>query len=149
MKVKNGIHPDTAGLQALEQDKSPGPIAMLNLLKFRERAIYKDGRSDDISGYEAYQRYGSAMTKIVEREGGKVLFAGFVKGVLIGEVGEVWDLAAVMEYPSRAEFRRIVTLPEVQEFSVHREAGLEGQLLIITEGLGAAGLSIADALRRG
>ena len=38
-----------------------------------------------------------------------------------------------MEYPSRAAFQRIATLPEVQAIGVHREAGLEGQLLIMTE----------------
>jgi uncharacterized protein (DUF1330 family) len=106
---------------------------MLNLLKFREKAMYKDGRPDDISGREAYQRYADAMTKIVEREGGRILFAGRIAGLVVGEVGQLWDVAAIMEYPSRAEFQRIVTLPEVAEISVHREAGLEGQLLIMTE----------------
>jgi uncharacterized protein (DUF1330 family) len=108
---------------------------MLNLLKFREKAVYKDGRADDISGREAYQRYSNAMTKIVEREGGRILFAGRIAGVVIGEIEGVWDVAAIMEYPSRAAFQRIVTLPEVNEISVHREAGLEGQLLIMTESL--------------
>ena len=75
------------------------------------------------------------MTKIVEREGGRILFAGRIAGVVIGEIEGVWDVAAIMEYPSRAAFQRIVTLPEVQEISVHREAGLEGQLLIMTESL--------------
>ena len=45
------------------------------------------------------------------------------------------DVAAIMEYPSRAAFLRIVTLPEVAEIGVHREAGLEGQLLIMTESM--------------
>ena len=63
------------------------------------------------------------------------MFAGKIAGVVIGEIGEVWDLAAIMEYPSRAAFQRIVTLPEVAEISVHREAGLAGQLLIMTESL--------------
>jgi hypothetical protein len=40
-----------------------------------------------------------------------------------------------MEYPSRAVFQRIIGLPEVAEIGVHREAGLEGQLLIMTESL--------------
>jgi uncharacterized protein (DUF1330 family) len=75
------------------------------------------------------------MTKIVEREGGRILFAGRIAGVVIGEIEGVWDVAAIMEYPSRAAFQRIVTLPEVNEISVHREAGLEGQLLIMTESL--------------
>jgi uncharacterized protein (DUF1330 family) len=75
------------------------------------------------------------MTKIVEREGGRILFAGRVAGLVIGEVGELWDVAAIMEYPSREAFRRIATSPEVAEISVHREAGLQGQLLIMTESM--------------
>jgi uncharacterized protein (DUF1330 family) len=135
MKVENAVYPTAAGIQALSRDTSSAKIAMLNLLKFREKALYKDGRADDISGREAYQRYSSAMMKIVEREGGRILFAGRIAGVVIGEIEGVWDVAAIMEYPSRAAFQRIVTLPEVQEIGVHREAGLEGQLLIMTESL--------------
>ena len=133
MKVENSVYPTADGIQALARDASPTKIAMLNLLKFRDKASYKDGRSDDISGREAYLRYANAMTKIVEREGGRILFTGRIAGLVIGAVENVWDVAAIMEYPSRAAFQRIVTLPEVQEISVHREAGLEGQLLIMTE----------------
>ena len=133
MKVENAVYPTADGIQALSRDASPTKIAMLNLLKFRNKALYKDGRSDDISGLEAYLRYANAMTKIVEREGGRILFTGRIAGLVIGAVENVWDVAAIMEYPSRAAFQRIVTLPEVQEISVHREAGLEGQLLIMTE----------------
>lgn len=135
MKVENAIYPTTDGLQALANNSSPAKIAMLNLLKFRKKALYKDGRADDITGREAYLRYANAMTKIVEREGGRILFMGRIDGLVIGEVGDLWDVAAIMEYPSRAAFQRIVTLPEVQEIGVHREAGLEGQLLILTEGM--------------
>jgi uncharacterized protein (DUF1330 family) len=135
MKVENAVYPTADGIQALVHDASPKKIAMLNLLKFREKAVYKDGRADDISGREAYLRYADAMTKIVEREGGRILFTGRIAGVVIGEVEGVWDVAAIMEYPSRAAFQRIVTLPEVAEIGVHREAGLEGQLLIMTESL--------------
>ena len=135
MKVENAVYPTADGIQALARDTSSAKIAMLNLLKFREKAVYKDGRADDISGREAYQRYSNAMTKIVEREGGRILFAGRIAGVVIGEIEGVWDVAAIMEYPSRAAFQRIVTLPEVAEIGVHREAGLEGQLLIVTESL--------------
>jgi uncharacterized protein (DUF1330 family) len=135
MKVENAVYPSIEGIQALGRDTSPTKIAMLNLLKFREKAIYKDGRADDVSGREAYQRYAGAMTKIVEREGGRILFTGRIAGLVIGEVEGMWDLAAVVEYPSRAAFQRIVALPEVAEIGAHREAGLEGQLLIMTESM--------------
>src|SRR5271169_2998057 len=98
MNVENGLYPTSQGLQKLAQDSSPRPVAMLNLLKFRDRAVYQDGRSDNISGREAYQRYAAAMTKIVEREGGRILFSGRIAGLVIGEVGDTWDVAAIMEY---------------------------------------------------
>jgi len=41
----------------------------------------------------------------------------------------------IAEYPSRAEFHRIATSPEVEAIGVHREAGLAGQLLILTTDL--------------
>lgn len=135
MKVENAVYPTADGIQALSRDSSPAKIAMLNLLKFRDKALYKDGRVADISGRDAYMRYAEAMTKIVEREGGRILFTGRIAGLVIGAVEGMWDVAAIMEYPSRAAFQRIVTLPEVAEIGVHREAGLEGQLLIMTESI--------------
>jgi uncharacterized protein (DUF1330 family) len=135
MKVENAVYPTADGIKTLAQDASAKPIAMLNLLKFRDKAVYKDGRTDNITGREAYMRYAGEMTKIVEREGGRILFTGRIAGLVIGEVDGMWDVAAIMEYPSRAAFQKIVTLPEVAAIGVHREAGLEGQLLIMTESI--------------
>jgi len=132
MKVENAVYPTTEAIKALAGDTSTGAIAMVNLLKFRGKAAYKDGRPDDISGLAAYMRYAAEMRKIVERAGGRFLFSGRVHGLVIGEAEELWDAAAVVEYPSRAEFTRLITLPEVQAAGLHREAGLAGQLLILT-----------------
>src|SRR5260370_8801902 len=96
MKVENAVYPTADGIQALSRDPSPTKIAMLNLLKFRDKAIYRDGRSDDISGREAYLRYANAMTKIVEREGGRILFTGRIAGLVIGQVEGMWDAASSM-----------------------------------------------------
>jgi hypothetical protein len=53
---------------------------------------------------------------------------------VIGEVEQLWDAVGVAEYPSRAVFHRIATSAAVQAIGVHREAGLAGQLLILTVG---------------
>lgn len=132
MKVQNAVYPSPERIEALLADTSTGPIAMVNLLKFRDKAEYKDGRPADASGVEAYMRYATAMRKIVERAGGRFLFSGRVSSLVVGEVDELWDVVAIVEYPSRAEFQRVVTSPEVQAIGVHREAGLAGQLLILT-----------------
>jgi uncharacterized protein (DUF1330 family) len=132
MKVTNDVYPTSDQLVALAADAAPGPIAMVNLLKFREKALYRDGRQEDISGRDAYLRYIERMRPIVEGAGGRFLFSGTVKSLFIGEVGELWDAVGIAEYPSRAEFVRIATSKEVQAIGADREAGLAGQLLIVT-----------------
>ena len=129
MNVVNKVYPAPEQIMPLASDSS-GPVVMLNLLKFRERAQYRDGRADPISGREAYMRYADAMQRIVEGAGGRFLFSGDVQGLVIGAVDELWDLVGIVEYPSRAEFFRIATSSEVHDIGVHREAGLAGQLLI-------------------
>jgi uncharacterized protein (DUF1330 family) len=130
MKVENAVYPNSERVAALLSDSSPGAIVMLNLLKFRAKAVYADGRKTDLTGAQAYNLYGEKMRTIVEREGGKLLFAGDIKSIVIGEVEDLWDFAALVEYPSSAAFAKIATSPEVGEIGVHRAAGLEGQLLI-------------------
>lgn len=130
MKVENALYPTPEQIEALRKDPSPEPIVMLNLLKFRDKAQYADGRKTDLTGMEAYMIYGAAMRQVVEREGGKFVFMGAVKYLAVGAVEQMWDVAALVEYPSAAAFARIVTSPEVGDIGVHRAAGLEGQLLI-------------------
>jgi uncharacterized protein (DUF1330 family) len=74
--------------------------------------------------------YGTKMQQVVEREGGRMIFSGEIMSLVIGTVNEMWDVAALVEYLSSAAFARIVTSPEVAAISVHRAAGLAGQLLM-------------------
>ena len=130
MDVENAVYPTAQRISALIADTSAAPIVMLNLLKFRTAAAYSDGRATDLTGRGAYELYAIAMRKVVEEQGGKFLFAGNVTEMVIGEVEDVWDTCALVEYPSAAAFAAIATSPEVAEIGVHRAAGLEGQLLI-------------------
>ena len=47
------VNPSAESLAALAALKDDDPIVMVNLLKFRERAEYADGRETDLSGREA------------------------------------------------------------------------------------------------
>ena len=134
MNVVNAVYPDSNQLASLLDGAPAGPIVMVNLLKFHDRAQYPDGRAESVSGREAYMRYVAEMRPIVEGAGGKFLFSCDVRSVVIGRVDEAWDVVALVEYPSAAEFRRIATSPQVQKIGIHREAGLAGQLLILTLG---------------
>ena len=130
MNVENALYPTQDRIKTLMSDVSDKPIVMLNLLKFRKKAQYPDGRKSELTGREAYMLYGMPMQKLVEDQGGRFLFMGQVQSLAIGIVEDMWDVVALMEYPSSAAFARIATSPEVAEIGVHRAAGLEGQLLI-------------------
>jgi uncharacterized protein (DUF1330 family) len=130
MKVENAVYPTPEQIEVLRNDPSTEPIVMLNLLKFRDKAQYPDGRKTDLTGMQAYMLYGEAMRKVVVREGGKFVFLGAIKYLTVGAVENLWEMAALVEYPSASAFAKIATSPEVGEIGVHRAAGLEGQLLI-------------------
>lgn len=131
MKVENHLLPRGEQLMALAQDES-GPIVMVNLLKFRKKAQYADGRDPELSGREAYNRYAVEVVKLVRALGGEILFSGDVKSLVIGQVESLWDEVALAQYPSRAAFVKMAMSPECMAIGVHREAGLEGQLNIET-----------------
>ena len=130
MDVENHVYPTASRVEALMADDSGRPVVMVNLLKFRAKAVHPDGRTSDLTGRQAYDLYGAAMQKVIEENGGRLLFGGDIASLVIGEVGDLWDTCILVEYPSAAAFAAIVTSPEVAEIGVHRAAGLEGQLLI-------------------
>jgi uncharacterized protein (DUF1330 family) len=130
VNVENAVYPTASRVEALMADDSGDPVVMLNLLRFRAKAVYPDGRPTDLTGRQAYDLYATPMQNVITGGGGKVLFGGDIAALVIGDVADIWDTCILVEYPSAAAFAAIVTSPEVAEIGVHRAAGLEGQLLI-------------------
>ena len=130
MIVSNSLYPTQDQIQAFLESDFEGPVCMLNLLRFKQRAEYEDGRATELSGREAYGLYGQQMLPFVISKGGRQVFGGRIAQLMIGEVEANWDMAAIVEYPSKEDFVAIAMDPKVAEFGVHRAAGLEGQLLI-------------------
>lgn len=124
------VQPRPDQLQDLLQNKPEGPLYMLNLLKFRERAEYADGRQTDLSGEQAYMIYGAAVQKIIEGLGGGLVFGGRANVLLIGDGELSWDWVAIMRYPSFDDFQSMTRSDAYAEIHVHRDAGLEHQLLL-------------------
>ncbi len=83
-------------VEALANSASDGPVAMLNLVKYRNR--------------EAYGEYGRLTGKLVAEHGGRMLWAGNVTEVALDDGGDTdWDFAAIVVYPSRQAFIDLVT----------------------------------------
>ena len=132
MKVENKVTPNEEQINGFLEDPEIGPISMVNLLKYKEKAIYDDGRDTNLSGEEAYGLYAAKVINLVEKYGGEFLFAGKVNRLMLGEVEEMWDSIAIAKYPNRKAMFEMTMDPEYQKIHVHRDAGLEGQLNIET-----------------
>jgi uncharacterized protein (DUF1330 family) len=131
MKFRNDVFPtDPAQLAAMAEPGPPGPIVMVNLLKFKEKAEYADGRPCTLTGKEAYALYGAEVARLIMSTGGRILFAGDVSFLSLGMAEPLWDEVALAEYPTRADFARMAMSAAWQAISVHRAAGLAGQLNI-------------------
>ncbi len=133
---ENAVQPSTDQMKAMaEAMAGAGPddaVVMVNLLKFRERAQYPDGRESDLSGREAYALYGAGVAPLVEKHGGRIIYSGDVSFLQLGRCSPLWDQVALAYYPARKALAEMATSPEYAEIAVHREAGLTGQLNIET-----------------
>jgi uncharacterized protein (DUF1330 family) len=129
MKVENQVHADPENVQSFLAGED-APVVMVNLLKFKEKASYADGRETELTGEQAYQLYASEMRKLVEGAGGRFLFGGEVESLLLGEVEELWDMVGLVEYPTPKSLVQIASSPDFAKIETHREAGLAGQLNI-------------------
>jgi uncharacterized protein (DUF1330 family) len=136
MQVTNAVFPSMEQATAFFGSPENGPFVMVNLLKFKEKAEYPDGSDADLSGGEAYARYGKAVQACLVSVGGRQVYAGPVTGLMLGEVEELWDMVALAEYPSLAAMQAMISSPEYQAIEHHRKAGLAGQLNIRTSPIG-------------
>ena len=111
-----------------EMDR-PGPIHMLNLVKFRERAAYPDGR--DVSGADAYKSYARESGPVFRGLGGRQVWIGKPELMLIGpQDSEQWDIAFIAEYPSVQAFVAMLRDPVYREAVKHRQAAVEDSRLL-------------------
>ncbi|MDA7797311.1 DUF1330 domain-containing protein [Gammaproteobacteria bacterium] len=133
MEVKNSVIPNKDQMDEFLEGDIESPISMVNLLKFKEKAEYEDGRDTNLSGKEAYMIYGIEVQEHLKKVGGEIVFGGEISRLMLGEVEDLWDNVAVARYPSRTAMLEMMMDPDYQESEKHRSAGLLGQLNIETK----------------
>lgn len=107
------------------------PVVMLNMLRFRDQAVYPPGRNEPPrTGREAYEEYERRALERVKAVGGRKLWGGTALHAVIAPDGESWDEIFLVEYPSREVFMNMVRAPEYQAFAIHRTAALFDSRLI-------------------
>jgi len=135
MEPDRSIDPTADQVRQLRDHGPDGPIVMVNLLKYRDRACYPaDAGAADRTGREAYALYEHAFS--VEAKGvsgAEILFRGQVDQLFIGQAddpGTDWDDVLIVRYPSRRHFLAMMADPGYRQALKHRYAGLKRTVLL-------------------
>lgn len=127
------IHATTEQVEALLAADDGGPVAIVNLLRFKPTADYPADApeaAEGLSGKAAYDRYAEAFRALIAEFGGRTVYWGDVLGYTIGQ-GE-WDAVWINRFPNLAALRDASTDPRYADMHRHREAGLAYQEAIAT-----------------
>jgi hypothetical protein len=105
------------------------PMWALNLMHYRERAEYADGRETTLTGWEADNLYSPL---------GPLAAIGADLAILAIVVDQPagtdykWDRVAIVRYPYRNALVEMNLTPEFQELHVHKDAGMKFTIVAAT-----------------
>lgn len=136
------VDPSRENFNAFKELPRDTPIEMLNLIRYRDRALYPEGHSHatrNLTGAEAYAEYGRTSEPIFTRVGGKTVWRGKMEAMLTGPASEQWDAAFIARYPNAGAFLAMVTDPEYKLAVVHRQAAVLTSRLVRFAPLAAGG----------
>jgi hypothetical protein len=103
-----------------------GPVWMVNLMRYKERAEYADGRETTLTGREADDEY--MPVGPLAAVGAEIVFVADVEDQYLGE--PKWDRIAIVKYPTRRSFVEMQQRPDFQQAHEHKEAGMAETIVI-------------------
>jgi hypothetical protein len=134
MTTQTYLDPTQESGRALFVRGIPGPVVMLNLLRFRAVANYSANPelapASPISGEAAYRLYMAHTLPYLHASGGELLFYGKGGGFLIGPNDERWDAAMLIRQSSVMSFFAFASNEGYLAGMGHRVAALEDSRLL-------------------
>jgi uncharacterized protein (DUF1330 family) len=109
-----------------------GPVVMLNLLKFKDQAVFPEGKDPGhpMTGTEAYQLYMKHTSPHIKKAGAEVVFMGQADHFLIGPEAESWDMVLLVKHQSKEKFLAFARNEGYLETAYYRNAALEDSRLL-------------------
>jgi hypothetical protein len=99
---------------------------MVNLLKFRKKALYPAGSSFGDDPMAANDRYTRAIVPLLLKHGGHPVFLGQVQGRFLHPgVANDWDQVGMVRYRSRRDMLKMAVEIAGKGVDVHKWAALE------------------------
>ena len=134
MTTQTYLEPTQETGRALFVRGIPGPVVMLNLLRFRAVADYSANPelapASPISGEAAYRLYMLHTLPYLHASGGELLFYGKGGSFLIGPSDERWDATMLIRQSSVASFFAFASNEGYLSGMGHRVAALEDSRLL-------------------
>ena len=121
------VEPTKAQLATLAAYPKDKPIAMVNIIKYRDKT--PDGTQ---RGKDVYKQYIAAAMPFVEAVGGRLIWRGKPAATVIGS-DEKPDIIFIVQYPSVAAFFEMIKNPDYQKVTHLRGLSLEIGDLIACE----------------
>jgi hypothetical protein len=138
--MQSYVDPDRTNWQVFKDLPRNTPIHMLNLVKFRELAIYPPDHANHgagLTGREAYAIYARGFQDLMRQDGAAMVWQAPMECVVTGPPGE-WDEAFVMGYPDSATFMAMVRNEVyIRDVVPHRTAAVADSRLIRFNGQAA------------
>lgn len=114
------LTPTVEEIEALRHTIAPGPVVIVNLLKFKPEG-----------GRAAYARYMQEASRCAY-PGVEIIHAGAAARDMGG--GEDWDYVIIARYPDYHSFAAAVSDPIYQtDADAHRPAALEKTVMLVTQ----------------
>ena len=115
-----------AELKRLAASDDGNEFFMVNLIKYRQKALYPPGSNYDDSALAADARYNRALVPYLLKYGGVPVFLGSPQGRFIGKSGDVeWDRVAIVRYRSRRDLLNMALDIAPLGVAVHKWASIE------------------------
>jgi hypothetical protein len=99
---------------------------MINLLKFRKKALYPEGSSFGDDPLAANDRYNRAIIPLLLKHGGHPVFLGQVQGRFIHpDSADDWDQVGIVRYRSRRDMPKMAIEIAGLGVDIHKWVSLE------------------------
>ena len=112
-----------------QRDEPGGPMWALNLMKYRDKAEYADGRASDLTGAEADDVY--APHEHLAKVGSRIILMAPVVHHLRGD-DHRWDRIAIAQYRDRMAMVEMSSSDEFRVDEQHKDAGMDFTIVMAT-----------------
>ncbi|WP_274055296.1 hypothetical protein [Thalassomonas actiniarum] len=129
-QVPGGRHDLKALRHFLENDDGL-PFYTVNLYKFNEQAQYLDGRENQGTGRQAYDRFSAVMVKLLAQQFSQPVFGSD----WMADNSNDWHRLVIVHYRSRRDIAEIFISDAFADAASHKWASIEKNERLLVQGL--------------